>query len=187
MNPSHLAHSLPIPPDPNETSATPVLDIIFLLHQCTGFLHSSVLQGSPPSIYLTENISDGKMDRTHKNDRLCITLPRASRTAWDVKFSDGIRLMKCFWRFFSYDGLVFTNVFIHTDRAYPLQYVKDGGICVFKGRRKQLQGIYQQFWKLEEQKQKRTSHILLTIGTGGRDAPPSLPAKYCKQFASTLD
>jgi hypothetical protein len=32
---------------------------------------------------------------------LCITLPRASRTAWEVKFSEGIRLMKCFWRFFS--------------------------------------------------------------------------------------
>lgn len=32
---------------------------------------------------------------------LCITLPRASRTAWEVKFSDGIRLMKCFWRLFS--------------------------------------------------------------------------------------
>lgn len=27
---------------------------------------------------------------------LCITLPKASRTAWLVKFSDGMRLMKCF-------------------------------------------------------------------------------------------
>lgn len=32
---------------------------------------------------------------------LCITLPRASRTAREVKFSEGIRLMKCFCRLFS--------------------------------------------------------------------------------------
>lgn len=31
-----------------------------------------------------------------------MTVPRASRTACEVKFSDGMRLMKCFWRFFSY-------------------------------------------------------------------------------------
>lgn len=35
-------------------------------------------------------------------DILCITLPNASRTAWEVKFSDGMRLMKCFCRRFSY-------------------------------------------------------------------------------------
>ena len=34
-------------------------------------------------------------------DILCITLPRASRTAVEVKFSDGIRLMKCFCLFSS--------------------------------------------------------------------------------------
>ncbi len=33
---------------------------------------------------------------------LCMTLPKASRTAWVVKFSEGIRLMKCFCRLFSY-------------------------------------------------------------------------------------
>jgi len=33
---------------------------------------------------------------------LCMTLPRASRTAWEVKFSDGMRLIKCFCRLFSY-------------------------------------------------------------------------------------
>lgn len=31
-----------------------------------------------------------------------MTLPRASRTACDVKFSEGMRLMKCFCLFFSY-------------------------------------------------------------------------------------
>ncbi len=36
------------------------------------------------------------------NAVLCMTLPRASRTAWEVKFSDGMRLMKCFCRLFSY-------------------------------------------------------------------------------------
>ena len=36
---------------------------------------------------------------------LCITLPSASRTAWDVKFSEGIRFMKCFCLFFSYMSL----------------------------------------------------------------------------------
>jgi hypothetical protein len=35
-----------------------------------------------------------------------MTLPSASRTACEVKFSEGIKLMKCFWRFFSYgDGV----------------------------------------------------------------------------------
>jgi hypothetical protein len=34
-------------------------------------------------------------------DVLCITLPRASSTAWDVKFSEGMRLIKCFCRRFS--------------------------------------------------------------------------------------
>lgn len=33
---------------------------------------------------------------------LCMTLPRASRTACEVKFSEGIRLMKCFCRCFSW-------------------------------------------------------------------------------------
>jgi hypothetical protein len=37
-------------------------------------------------------------DMTHI---LCITLPSASRTACEVKFSEGMRLIKCFWRFFS--------------------------------------------------------------------------------------
>ena len=32
---------------------------------------------------------------------LCMGLPKASSTACDVKFSDGIRLMNCFWRVFS--------------------------------------------------------------------------------------
>ncbi len=32
---------------------------------------------------------------------LCMTLPRASSTAWEVKFSEGMRLMKCFCLFFS--------------------------------------------------------------------------------------
>lgn len=31
-----------------------------------------------------------------------MTLPKASRTACDVKFSEGMRLMKCFCRLFSY-------------------------------------------------------------------------------------
>ncbi len=34
---------------------------------------------------------------------LCMTLPKASRTACDVKFSEGMRLMKCFCRLFSYN------------------------------------------------------------------------------------
>lgn len=33
---------------------------------------------------------------------LCMGLPSASSTAWEVKFSDGIRLMKCFCLVFSY-------------------------------------------------------------------------------------
>jgi hypothetical protein len=37
-----------------------------------------------------------------------MTLPNASRTACDVKFSEGIKFMKCFCRFFSYSRA--TNV-----------------------------------------------------------------------------
>lgn len=39
----------------------------------------------------------------HHRHILCMILPNASRTAWEVKFSEGIRLMKCFWRLFSYE------------------------------------------------------------------------------------
>jgi hypothetical protein len=41
---------------------------------------------------------------------LCITLPSASRTACDVKFSEGMRFMKCFWRFFSWSRSVMSFV-----------------------------------------------------------------------------
>ena len=37
---------------------------------------------------------------------LCMTLPKASSTACDVKFSEGMRLMKCFCRLFSYDSCI---------------------------------------------------------------------------------
>lgn len=37
---------------------------------------------------------------------LCIILPRASRTACEVKFSDGMRFIKCFCRFFSCSDII---------------------------------------------------------------------------------
>lgn len=41
---------------------------------------------------------------------LCITLPKASRTACEVKFSEGMRLMKCFCLVFSYKPIVLVAV-----------------------------------------------------------------------------
>ena len=70
---------------------------------------------------------------------LCITLPKASSTACDVKFSEGMRLMKCFCRLFSYilrinedpletmmrrDGRLEYNVLFgvcHRQQGLPLQ------------------------------------------------------------------
>lgn len=53
---------------------------------------------------------------------LCITLPSASRTACDVKFSEGIRLMKCFCRFFSYKWPVVLDIDNHIEQeAEPFQ------------------------------------------------------------------
>jgi len=63
-----------------------------------------------------------------------MTLPNASRTAWDVKFSEGIRLIKCFCRLFSYMPVRQHAFFLfdfETISTYLLEYVVYGGICLF--------------------------------------------------------
>jgi hypothetical protein len=74
---------------------------------------------------------------------LCITLPKASRTACDVKFSEGIRLIKCFCRLFSYSFEIFEsghererNVERHVNLLYDVVYC---WICVFQACSKQLE------------------------------------------------
>jgi hypothetical protein len=72
----------------------------FQPHRCVHYPHSTGLPDSPLSIYLSGNCQSLVLV-AFKADVLCITLPRASSTAWDVKFSEGMRLMKCFCRRFS--------------------------------------------------------------------------------------
>ena len=72
----------------------------FQPHRCVHYPHSTGLPDSPPSIYLSGNCQS-LVPVAFRADVLCIILPRASSTAWDVKFSEGMRLMKCFCRSFS--------------------------------------------------------------------------------------
>ena len=72
----------------------------FQPHRCVHYPHSTGLPDSPLSIYLS-GICQSLVPMAFRADVLCITLPRASSTAWDVKFSEGMRLMKCFCRSFS--------------------------------------------------------------------------------------
>ena len=51
----------------------------------------------------------------------CITLPRASRTDRVVKFSEGIRLMKWFWRFSSCNGVRLGVNWCYENTTYALQ------------------------------------------------------------------
>lgn len=75
------------------------------------------------------------------NGSLCMGLPRASKTACDVKFSDGIKLIKCFCRLFSYEKLdIWYGAFWHVD-AYLLDDVEDCGISLLEIGRQQLNSI----------------------------------------------
>jgi hypothetical protein len=77
---------------------------------------------------------------------LCITLPNASSTAWLVKFSEGIRLMKCFCRFFSYNPSEGHGGRVEAGRAGGRganlsDDIEDGGISLFKVGSKQLEEL----------------------------------------------
>lgn len=68
-----------------------------------------------------------------------MTLPKASSTAWEVKFSEGIRLMKCFWRFFSCGVLVPIPIACRELMDNLLQDVVDCRVSFLEGGRKQLE------------------------------------------------
>jgi hypothetical protein len=72
---------------------------------------------------------------------LCIGLPRASSTACDVKFSEGMRLIKCFCRLFSYSNGEYPG----SARAMGMLYLFDdiiySRIGFFQMRGKQLEEI----------------------------------------------
>jgi hypothetical protein len=73
---------------------------------------------------------------------LCITLPRASSTACEVKFSDGIRLMKCFCRFFSYCRRWMLSLTVLAKalsrKLYLFDYRKHGRIGLLEVRGEEL-------------------------------------------------
>lgn len=71
---------------------------------------------------------------------LCMGLPSASKTACEVKFSEGIRLMKCFCRLFSYEESILTwrILGIACPIAYLLDNVVNGRIGLFEVCREQL-------------------------------------------------
>lgn len=68
-------------------------------------------------------------------DILCITLPKASRTAWEVKFSEGMRLMKCFC-------LVFSYVFPTVSADMPYGSIFGAQVCVLGSYRWAWAGSY---------------------------------------------
>ena len=69
---------------------------------------------------------------------LCITLPKASRTAWDVKFSEGIRLMKCFCLRFSYISNQSSKGSFIRRGTYILEDLVDSGIGMLEVCREEL-------------------------------------------------
>ena len=69
---------------------------------------------------------------------LCITLPSASRTACDVKFSEGMRFIKCFCLLFSYAESVQTVRVIRCVVVYLLDDVVYGRVGLFKVGREKL-------------------------------------------------
>jgi hypothetical protein len=74
--------------------------IIFLLHRYARSRHSTALQDILRNICLRSRFSN-RVSCGNTEDILCITLPKASSTACEVKFSEGIKLIKCFCRLFS--------------------------------------------------------------------------------------
>ena len=70
---------------------------------------------------------------------LCMTLPSASNTAWLVKFSEGIKLMKCFCLRFSYDWVSrFTSQTVKLVPSHLLHNVINRGIRLLKVGGEQL-------------------------------------------------
>jgi hypothetical protein len=65
---------------------------------------------------------------------LCITLPRASSTAWDVKFSEGMRLIKCFCLRFSWKYAINNESALinGNGETYILEDAVDSRVCMFK-------------------------------------------------------
>ena len=73
-----------------------------------------------------------------------MTLPSASSTACEVKFSEGIRLIKCFWRFFSCNSCISNLSRVLGRKGLPRNYtyifddVKDGRIGLLQVRGEEL-------------------------------------------------
>jgi hypothetical protein len=71
-------------------------------------------------------------------DLLCITLPSASSTAWLVKFSEGMRLMKCFCLRFSCNAVSPSPVSSDSNPTHLLHNVVNSRISLFKVGGQQL-------------------------------------------------
>ena len=101
---THVEHSRPIHPPLDQKSPALAVDRAVPLHQCACCLHNTVLQDILLNTCLVLWISKALDDYSTGEvcHPLCITLPNASSTDWDVKFSEGMRLMKCFCLRFSY-------------------------------------------------------------------------------------
>lgn len=105
---THAVHLHPIRSPSIQTPPMLVSDKDVLPHQYAHFLHNIVHPDILQNIYLKTNEPD-KMIFGARLCILCITLPKASSTAWEVKFSDGMRLIKCFCRLFSYSQSLSTS------------------------------------------------------------------------------
>lgn len=94
----YAAHWHPTSQGPIRTDPEPAFGTVAQYHQCFHNSYDTLLQDILLKIYLS-NYPVSETFICSAANRLCVTLPRASRTALDMKFSEAIRLIQCFWRF----------------------------------------------------------------------------------------
>lgn len=102
-------------------------------------------------------------------NQLCITLPKASRTAWDVKFSEGIRLMKCFCLRFSYISMSTVSLAPIEKASYILEDLVNSGVGMFQVCREEL---YRHLISIEISRLIDSPYLLLRLGRHGRRSSP---------------
>lgn len=134
----YVAHSPPIRSHSNQMCLRPSSGKAVQTRLCIHCRHNIVHRDILPSIYLSFHVSSA-LNSLIKTPLvvLCITLPKASRTAWDVKFSEGIKLIKCFCRFFScipmcqraLSSCCYKCILLFKTMAYLLQYIIYSRIC----------------------------------------------------------
>lgn len=107
--------------------------------RCARYRRNISRLGSPPSTCLSDcQFESWLSNHSIACNILCITLPSASSTAWLVKFSEGMRLMKCFCLRFSCNNINAGISYSYANPTHLLHNVVDSRIGFFKVGGQQL-------------------------------------------------